>query len=67
MHDSSSMCSPTTMRGEAIYHPRPSTTIEGSEHNPETPRAMTVPKELQYSGTLHYLILHERQRAHYFM
>ena len=51
MHDSSSKCSPTTTRGEAIYHPRPSTAIEGSEHDPETPRAMTVPKELQYSGT----------------
>ena len=51
MHDSSSMSSPTTTRGEAIYHPRPSTAIEGSEHNPETPRAMTVPKELPNTGT----------------
>ena len=50
MHDSPSMCS-TTMRGEVIYHPRPSTAIEGSEHNPETPRAMTVPKELPNTGT----------------
>ena len=46
MHDSPSMCSPTTTRGEAIYHPRPSTAIEGSEHNPETPRATIAPKEL---------------------
>ena len=51
MHDSSSMCSPTTMSGNVTYRPRSATTIEGSEHNPETPRSMTAPKELPNTGT----------------
>ena len=31
---------------ESDYHPRSATTIEGSEHYPETPKGMTAPKEL---------------------
>ena len=36
---------------ESAYHPRSSTTTEVSEHHPETPRVMIVPRELPNTGT----------------